>query len=169
MPKNDFKQLFVEELRDIYSAETQLVEALPKVIKAAENPELKNAVKSHLEETQHQVERLEQIFEIIGEEVGDETCEAMEGLIKECDEVIHRYPQSVVRDAALIAAAQRVEHYEIAVYGTLRTFAKQLDLEEIADLLNETLAEEGNANKKLTSIAEGGFFTAGVNQKAVKR
>lgn len=169
MSKNDFKQLFIEELRDIYSAETQLVKALPKVIKAAENPELKNAVKAHLGETEHQVERLQQIFEILGEDVGDETCEAMEGLLKECDEVVHRYPLSAVRDAALIAAAQRVEHYEIAVYGTLRTFAKQLDLEEIADLLDETLQEEGNANKKLTSIAEGELFTAGINQKAVKR
>lgn len=169
MPKNDFKNLFLDELKDIFSAENQIIEALPKVIKAAENPELKKALKHHLGETEHQAERLKKIFQLLNEEESEEKCEAMEGLIEECDETAHKYPNSPIRDAALIAACQRIEHYEIAVYGTLRTFAKQLDLEDIADLLQESLDEEGNANKKLTEIAEGGFFTTGINQQALKK
>lgn len=167
--KDQFFQLFVDELRDIYSAENQLLVALPKMAKSAFDEELRDAFLNHLEETKNQVQRLDKIFKQIQERPEGETCEAMQGLIKEGSEVDEKYEKSAIRDAALIAAAQRVEHYEMAVYGTLRTFANQLDYDEAADLLQETLNEEGNANKKLTKIAEGGIFTSGVNKKAAKK
>lgn len=167
MSREDFMDLFIDQLNDAYSAETQIVKALPKVIKAASSPDLKNAIESHLKETKNQVTRLEKVFKAIGEKIGNETCEAMEGLIFECDHVIQEYPASPLRDAAIIASAQRIEHYEIAVYGTLCTFAKELDLDDVQDLLGETLEEEKGADEKLTEIAEGGLLTAGVNQKAL--
>jgi len=163
------KKLFIDELQDIYSAEIQIVKALPKMINAVQYPELKEALTAHLEETKNQVTRLDRIFSKLGESAGSETCEAMKGLIEESDEYIKKYPESIIRDAALITAAQRIEHYEMAVYGALRTFAKELEYDDAADLLQETLDEEGNANNTLTGIAEGGFFTAGVNEKALKR
>lgn len=166
MKKDNLKDLFINELKDMYSAEQQIVQGLPDVIKAAQLPELKEALKNHLEETEHQVERLEEIFSTLGIEGGGETCEAMEGLIQECVEAINEHPKSPVRDAAIISKCQRIEHYEISAYGTLRTLAKELKMNEAVDLIKESLDEEANADKKLTKIAEGGFLTAGVNAKA---
>lgn len=167
--KTTFYRLFIDELRDIYNAENQLVKALPKLVKASSNKDLKAAFANHLEETKNQVVRLEKIFNKLNEKPEGETCEAMQGLIEEADEFSKKFDASATRDAAIIAAAQRVEHYEIAVYGTLRTFADELGHEDLAELLQETLDEEGNANKKLTSIAEGGVFKTGVNEEALKR
>jgi len=169
MSNQDFKTLFIDQLRDIYSAEMQLVEALPKMASAAKLPKLREAFSHHLQETKAQVSRLKKIFNELDVPVKGEMCEAMKGLIEEGEETIQKYSGTPVIDPALIAAAQRVEHYEIAVYGTLRAFAKELDLPGIADLLEESLKEEGNANKTLNAIAEGGFFTTGVNEKAMRR
>jgi ferritin-like metal-binding protein YciE len=169
MSQNAFYKLFLKEISDLYSAENQIVEALPKMIEAASTPELKEAFKNHLKETRNQVARLDNIFAQLNEEPSDETCEAMEGLIAEGNEMIEMEAPSVVRDAALIGAAQRIEHYEIAGYGVAKTFATQLELYDIAQLLKETLEEEGSADKKLTSIAEGGFFTAGINKLASEK
>lgn len=169
MSREDFMDLFIDQLNDAYSAETQIVKALPKMIKAASSEELKTAFESHLKETKNQVVRIEKVFKALGERIGNETCEAMEGLIFECDQCIQEYPPSPLRDAALIASAQKIEHYEIASYGTLCTFANELDLDDIQDILGESLEEEKSADEKLTSIAEGGLLTAGVNQRALKR
>lgn len=163
----EFNKLFLDELSDIYSAENQIVEALPNMISAASCKKLKDAFTHHLKETKNQVKRLERVFSLLNEEAEDISCEAMEGLIQEGAECVENYPPSAVRDAALIAAAQRIEHYEMAVYGTLRTFAKEMDLKEISKLLQESLDEEGAADKTLTGIAEGGLFSTGVNQKAI--
>lgn len=166
---NDFKKLFMCELGDIFSAEKQIVQSLPKMVAAAESPDLKEGIQTHWEESQAQVERLEKIFSLMGSTPPSDSCPAMEGLIKECDEVVQKFPMSLVRDAAIIAKLQRIEHYEIAVYGTLRTFAKQLELKsEIYDLLEDSLDEEGSADHLLTKLAEGGWFTSGINKKASK-
>ena len=148
------RDLYIGELRDLYSAEKQLTKALPKMAKAAKTPELKEAFESHLEETKNHVTRLEEIFEGLEEKPTGETCEAMEGLIKEGENYVTAKGDHGVIDAGLIAAAQRVEHYEIAGYGTARTLASHLGEENAAELLQETLDEEGAADKKLTGIAE---------------
>jgi len=166
MQLQSMNDLFVEQLRDLYSAETQLVEALPKLKSAASHDELQQAFGHHLEETRGHVDRLREIFEQLGTTPGGETCEAMEGLIKEGEEIVEAQGDSAVKDAALIAAAQRVEHYEIAAYGTARTFADQLDLGEAKDLLDQTLDEESSADKLLTKIATGGMMKTGVNERA---
>lgn len=168
MKKENLRNLFVSELKDILSAEHQIVKALPDVIAAAEDPDLKEAFKNHLKETKGQVVRLEKIFKLLGLKPQEVFCEAMHGLIEECSETIKEHEKSATRDAALISKAQRIEHYEISVYGTLRTFAKELGLKEEKVLLEETLAEEGAADKKLTKIAEGGLLTTGVNRKSLK-
>lgn len=155
MKAKGFQDLFELELKDIYSAEKQLTKALPKMAKAATNDELKEAFESHLEETNGQIERLDKIFkqlEISAARV--EKCKAMEGLIEEGEDIMEEGLEPDVLNAALICAAQRVEHYEIAAYGCARTFAQQLGHEDIAHLLQESLDEEGNADKKLTEIAE---------------
>ena len=169
MSREDFMDLFIDQLNDAYSAEVQIVKGLPKMIKASSSADLKAGLEQHLKETKNQVVRLEKIFKSLGEKIGNETCEAMEGLITECEQVIQEYPASPIRDAAIIAGAQKIEHYEIAAYGTLCTFAKELDLDDIQDLLGETLDEEKAADEKLTGVAEGGLLSAGVNQKALKR
>lgn len=162
---DNLKKLFIEELSDVYDAEQQIIKALPACIKAAESPELKEALQGHLEETEYQVTRLKEIFSLIKAKPIAEPCQAMQGLIKECKSFIQEFEESALRDAGMIAKLQRVEHYEISAYGTLRTFAKQLDLEEAVNLLEETLKEESGADKKLTKIAEGGLLTVGINQK----
>ena len=154
MKLNDLRDLYLEQLQDLYSAETQLVKALPKMAKAASNSELKQAFQSHLAETERQVQRLDQIFQGLGEKPGGHTCKAMEGLIKEGDEMLKMKGDPAAIDAGLIAAAQRVEHYEIAGYGCVRTYANQLGEQRGAKLLQQTLDEEGNADKLLTRIAE---------------
>jgi len=163
---NSLKDLFVEQLRDLYSAETQLVEALPKMASAASHDELQQAFEHHLDETRGHVDRLREIFGQLGTTPGSETCEAMKGLIAEGEEVVKAQGDSAVKDAALIAAAQRVEHYEIAGYGTVRTFADDLDLGDARDLLDQTLDEESSADKLLTKLATGGMLKAGLNERA---
>ena len=162
------RTLFLSELRDLYSAETQLLDALPKMAQAATNAELRAAFQEHLEETRGQVERLQRIFDSLGENPKGEHCDAMAGLIKEGEEVIQAQGDADVKDAALIAAAQRVEHYEIAGYGTVSTFADLLDLDKEKRLLQEILDEEAAADKKLTKIATGGLFTSGINKEALE-
>jgi len=142
------------QLGDLTSAEDQLIKALPKMAEAASNPELKSAFNTHLMETRQQRQRLDQAFCLMNREPTTETCEAMQGLIAEGQEVIDAEGDPEVKDAALIAAAQRVEHYEMAGYGCARTFARQLGHHDVAMLLQETLEEEGNADKILTHIAE---------------
>jgi ferritin-like metal-binding protein YciE len=148
------KDLFIEELRDLYSAEKQIVKALPKMKKAAHAEQLKAAFEEHLEQTKGHVARLEQIFEALGEKPTGKTCKAMEGLVEEGSEMIHEKAEPAVKDAGLIAAAQRVEHYEMAGYGTARTFAEHLKLNDAAKLLQETLDEEEATDEKLTTLAE---------------
>lgn len=166
MAINTMNDLFVDELRDLYSAENQLVTALPKMASAAHSETLKKAFQDHLTQTQGHVKRLNDIFTQLGMSPGGKTCKAMQGLIAEGNEAIQMMGDPDVKDAALIGAAQRVEHYEMAGYGVTRTFAKQLGQDKFADTLQKTLDEEGDADKKLTSIAEGGLFKRGVNDKA---
>jgi ferritin-like metal-binding protein YciE len=154
MEMESLKELYVDELKDLYSAEKQLVKALPRMAKNATNPELKQAFTDHLQETEGHVERLEQIFEMLGERAGGKKCKGMEGLIEEAKELLEEDAAEEVLDAGLISKAQHVEHYEIAGYGTVRTYARQLGLEDQAELLQETLDEEGKADELLTQIAE---------------
>jgi ferritin-like metal-binding protein YciE len=152
--ENDLHELFLEELADIYNAEQQLTKALPKMAKAAQSDELRQAFEEHLEETQNQITRLEQVFQSLGESMKRKTCKAMQGLIAEGSEVMEEQKGSSAIDAALICAAQKVEHYEIATYGTLCTWADQMGHEEALDLLKENIDEEEAADEKLTQIAE---------------
>jgi ferritin-like metal-binding protein YciE len=151
---NSLRDLLFEELRDLYSAETQLIDALPKMAEAATSRELKSAFKHHLEETRRQVSRLENVFQQMGEKSSGETCEAMKGLIREGEVLVKAEGDPDVRDAGLIGAAQRVEHYEMAGYGTARSLARRLGENQVAETLQQTLNEEAEADKKLTSIAE---------------
>jgi len=151
---DSLRDLLIEELRDLYNAETQLVDALPKMAEAASSHELKSAFEHHLEETRRHVSRLDSIFKQIDEKSSGETCEAMKGLVKEGEIFIKAEGDPDVRDAGLIGAAQRVEHYEMAGYGTVRALARRLGDNQMAEILQQTLNEEGEANKKLTSIAE---------------
>jgi len=154
MKLDTLKKLYVEELRDIYNAENQLIKALPKMAKGASSAELKQAFEDHLEQTKEHVERLDEIFGRLGEKPNGKTCKAMKGLIEEGSEMLEEDGEESVIDAGLIGAAQRVEHYEIAAYGTVRTFANLLGEEEAADLLQQTLDEEGETDKHLSELAE---------------
>lgn len=145
--------LFQHEIRDLYSAETQLTGALPKMAEKANDANLRDAFSNHLEQTKKQKERLEKIATLCKFDVKGETCEAMKGLIKEGKEMLEMDATEDVRDAGLIAAAQRVEHYEMAGYGTARAYAQELGLNEVADILQETLDEEEGANAKLNNLA----------------
>jgi ferritin-like metal-binding protein YciE len=145
--------LYLSELSDLYSAEKQIVKALPKMIEKTESAELRHALEDHLEETLGHVDRLEEVFEMHGESPQRQKCKGMEGILEEGDELVGKDAAAAVRDAAIIAAAQRVEHYEMAAYGTVRTWAQQLGHGKAAAVLQETLEEEGAADKKLTSIA----------------
>jgi ferritin-like metal-binding protein YciE len=163
---SNLQELFIHELRDLYSAEQQLVTALPKMAQQAHSTDLKDAFNHHLDQTRNHVSRLNEIFSNLGTTGSGEECEAMKGLIKEGEDIMKATGNADVKDAALIAAAQRVEHYEMAGYGTVRTYAEELGYNEAADLLQQTLDEEGKANKKLTSLAEGGLLSSGINKKA---
>ena len=154
MTKNSLLDLYVDELRDIYSAEKQLTKALPKMAKAANSKELRTGFSKHLEQTNGHVERLQQIFEALGERAGGKKCLGMEGLVAEGAEVMKDDFEGDVMDAALISAAQRVEHYEIAAYGTLCEFADLLGESEHASLLRETLDEEKQTDAKLSELSE---------------
>lgn len=147
------KELFVHELKDLYDAEHQLVEALPAMVKAASTSELSTAFKDHLSLTRTHIDRLEQVFQAFDEKPARETCAGMKGLIKEGQKVIEEDMSATVRDAALISAAQRVEHYEMAGYGTLRTFAHLLGESDAAMLLQQTLDEEEMTDKHLSQLA----------------
>jgi ferritin-like metal-binding protein YciE len=149
------KELFIDEIKDIYWAEKHLASALPKMIKGATSADLKQTITNHLEETKNHVTRLESAFASLGEKAVAKKCLAMEGLLKEATELLSDTDKgSEVRDVAIISAAQKVEHYEIASYGTLRTLAGTLGFTEVQDLLDETLAEEKNADSLLTQVAE---------------
>lgn len=155
MEIQNLNQLLAEEMRDLYDAEKRLVKALPKMIKAAISSDLKNAIEEHLEQTQNQVTRLERAFEMLGEKPRAKTCEAMKGLIEEGEETITSLQANdQFLDLALIAAAQKVEHYEMAGYGTLRAWADRLDLPEVSALFQQTFEEERNADRELTQISE---------------
>jgi len=147
------EDFFVDELKDVYNAEKQITKALPKMAKAASSEDLKNAFETHLAETEGQVARLEKIGKIIGKTLSGKKCKAMEGLMEEGKELMEEDAAPEVMDVALIAAAQKVEHYEMATYGCLKTYARLLGYEEIEELLQETLEEEGNADKTLTALA----------------
>jgi ferritin-like metal-binding protein YciE len=151
---NSFDDLLVEQLQDLYDAEQRLTKALPKMAEAAHSPGLKGAFNEHLRQTQGHVTRLEQVFRMVHQSPQAKTCEAMKGLIQEGQEAIDASGQADVKDAALIAAAQRVEHYEIAGYGCARTFAQRLGRRDAAQILQQTLDEEAATDKKLTSLAE---------------
>jgi ferritin-like metal-binding protein YciE len=154
MKENQLRELYVEELRDLYSAEKQLVKALPKMAKAATSSDLRSGFEEHLKQTKGHVSRLEQIFDSLDENPNGKTCKGMEGLIKEGSEMIEEDPEEEQLDAGLISAAQRVEHYEIAGYGCVRTYAQLLGDDEAMSLLDETLKEEKETDAKLTELAE---------------
>ena len=153
--------LFLHTLKDVYYAEKQILRALPKMAKAAESEELRQAFQTHRDETEGQIERLEQVFEALGKRAQGKTCEAIQGIIEEGKEIMEDFADSDALDAGLIAAGQAVEHYEISRYGTLRTWAQELGMQDAADLLEETLEEEKKTDKLLSELAE-----ARVNQKA---
>ena len=154
MKLDTLHKLYVEELRDIYNAENQLLKALPKMAKAASSEELKQAFEDHLGETKEHVDRLEEIFKGLDESPKGKTCKAMKGLVEEGSEILEEEGEESVLDAGIIAAAQKVEHYEIASYGTVRSWANLLGEEEAADLLQQTLDEEGEADKRLNELAQ---------------
>lgn len=161
------KELFVDELKDIYWAEKHLSKALVKMAKAATSEELRAALETHKEETDNQVARLDQVFEMIGEKASAKKCDAMEGLIKESESIVEDTEDgSITRDAGIISAAQKSEHYEIASYGTLRTLANTLGYSEAAQLLEETLAEEKKTDELLTQLAESAINTTAKTEKA---
>lgn len=154
MSMDSLKDLYIDELKDLYNAENQLLKALPKMAKKASAPELKRAFQEHLTQTEGHVNRLEKIFKGLGEKPSGKTCKAMKGLVEEGKEIIEEDGDDSVLDAALIGAAQKVEHYEIAGYGVARTFASLLGEEDAMESLQRTLNEEGETDKKLTQIAE---------------
>lgn len=151
---NNLHALFLDELADLQNAEQQLIKALPKMIEAAQSHELKSAIEAHLKETKTHAERLNQVAKSLGESLPQKPCPAMKGIIEEASQLVEEQKGKGSLDAAIIAAGQKVEHYEIASYGTVRAWAKQMGHREAADLLGETLSEEGAADEKLTEIAE---------------
>jgi ferritin-like metal-binding protein YciE len=152
--RESLQKLYVEQLRDLYSAEEQILEALPKMVKVTKHAELKRAFQEHYQQTEQQKQRLEKLGELLGEDLHGHKCKGMEGLLKEGDEMMKEFNDSDVLDAGLIAAAQRVEHYEMAGYGCARTYAHLLGLTDQAEVLQRTLDEEGDTDEKLTDLAE---------------
>jgi ferritin-like metal-binding protein YciE len=163
MKVNSLQELFVDELKDVYDAEHQIIKALPKLIKATSSPKLREGLEEHLEQTKGQVNRLEQIFEGLGEAAKAKKCDGIRGILEEGEKSISEGEKGAVLDAGIIAGAQRVEHYEMAAYGSLKTWAAQLGNKEAAKLLEETLSEEKAADEKLSKIAE-----SSVNAQALK-
>lgn len=161
MSLDSLEKLFLEELKDVYNAEKQITRALPRMAKAAESPQLQQAFIKHLKETEGQIQRLERIFKELGQAARGKKCKGMEGLIEEGKEKLEENSEPQVLDAALIASAQKVEHYEMAAYGCLRTYAELLGYSQAAQLLQQNLQEEEAADKKLTQLGE-----AGINQAA---
>jgi ferritin-like metal-binding protein YciE len=150
---NSIEKLLVEELKDLHSAETQITKALPKLAEAASSAELRGAFEHHLKETEGQLQRLDKVFKLLGETPKEKTCNGMKGILAEGSEMLHETESGDIRDAALISAAQRVEHYEMAAYGAVRDYAEKLKQPEVAKLLQETMDEEKAADKKLTEIS----------------
>jgi ferritin-like metal-binding protein YciE len=161
MENEDLQKLFVEQVKDLYDAEKQLVKALPKLAKAADSEELAEAIRHHLEETQGHVARLEEVFEQAGVTAKGKPCKGMRGLIEEGNEAVQDEDEGVMRDLAIIAGAQKVEHYEMSAYGTCRTLAERLNLGEAAQLLQQTEDEEKAADSKLTEVAMALYESAG--------
>lgn len=155
------EDLFLDTLKDVYNAEKQALRAYPRVVKAVQSDELKQALETHREETEMQIERLDKVFEMLGKPARGKTCEAMQGLVEEAKEILSDFKGSPALDAGVIATAQAMEHYEISRYGTLRTWATRLGLNDAAKLLEETLNEESRTDEKLTKLAE-----QAANQKA---
>lgn len=177
MAQNALFNVFVDLLKDLFDAENQIIENLPMVIKECSNPDLKNALSHHLDETKQQVQRLKRIFKMLNENPTGVTCKGMQSIFAEGDKLLKQNLPPAVKDAGIIVACQTVEHYEMAKYGSARTIAhhlsdagldERLDFDEIADLLQETLDEESAADEKLTDLAEGGFFKTGINEEAEK-
>lgn len=168
MKNNALNDLFIKELEAMFNSEHQIIESLPKLINLVSLPELKEALSKHLKETQNQVKRIEKIFSLLNISPVETTCKGMEGLIQEAEDLVENAPKSPSLDATIITAAQKIEHYEIASYGTLKSFSKQLGFDEITDLIQDTLDEEAAADKKLTKIAEGSMFSSGVNKEAAE-
>ncbi len=166
-PINNLEELYYDQLRDLYSAETQLVAALPDMVSNASNDELREAFSTHLVETKGHVVRLDELFADHGISRDGEECDAMRGLIKEAKKHIESTIRGEVRDAVLIASANRVEHYEMAAYGATKAFAEVLGFDKAVSLLDKTLQEEGNADKVITQIATGGMFSPGINVAAI--
>jgi ferritin-like metal-binding protein YciE len=154
MENNSLRELYIEELRDIYNAENQLVKALPKMVQAATSDQLRSGFEEHLEQTRKHVQRLDEIFADIGEKPSGKKCKGMQGLVSEGKEMIDEDMEGEAKDAALISAAQRVEHYEIAAYGTVRTYAEILGEQTAVELLEKTLQEEKDTDEKLTELAQ---------------
>jgi len=151
---DNLHELFVEQLRDLYDGEQQITEALPKLIEKANNPRLKNTLEEHLNVTRTQIKRLDEIFQALGEKPTGETCKGMKGVLKEGDDLVSKVKDPGIIDASIIASAQRVEHYEMAGYGTVRSFARLLGRQEFAELLDQTLGEEKEADAMLTQISD---------------
>jgi len=168
MKLDTLEDLLVEQLKDLYSTETQLSEALPKMADASSSNDLKKAFNEHYETTKRQLNRLEEVYSKLGLIHGKEASEPVSDMVKMGEELIRSEGNPIVKDAALIAAAQRVEHYEMAGYGSARTFARELGYKDVENLLQQTLNEEGTTDKKLTALAEGGLFGTGLNKQAPK-
>lgn len=169
MSCEEFTKIFLHELSDLYSAEQQIIEELPRMIQAASNPDLKEAFQEHLQETKVQLKRLEQIFVLLDVKPLKKVCTGIKGILKEGSDFITEFSKSASRDAALISAAQKVEHYEIASYGSAYSHADHLGINcEVKKLLEANLEEEKSANKKLTHLADGSFFSSGINKLACK-
>jgi ferritin-like metal-binding protein YciE len=160
------QDLLLEELSDVYSAETQITKALPKLMESASSEELKTALSSHLEETKGQLARLDKAFAVLKSKPQEKTCKAMQGLVAEAEELLGEGLAPEVLDIAIVAAAQKVEHYEIASYGTLHAYAEACGLDEVADLLRETLVEEKATDEKLTALASGSLNARAVEASA---
>ncbi len=166
----EFKNLFLEELKEIYSIEKQIAKALPELIASCETKKLAEVLTDHLKGTKEQIARLEKAFDSLEvSQTSSKKSEIMDLLLKECQKVTDRYPRSCMRDADLILRLQCIQHYEMAVYGTLRTFARVINQKESAQLFQKSLDEEKRLDKELSKIAEGGLFAEGVNQKASKK
>jgi ferritin-like metal-binding protein YciE len=168
MKPNSLQELYIEQLKDLYDAEHQIIKALPNMIDAATSTDLKDALSEHLEVTKTQATRLEQIFQSSGEKAKGTKCKGMQGVIQEGDDLVGDIKDEDVRDAAIIASAQRVEHYEMAGYGTARTYAKLLGDDDAGQLLQQTLDEEKDADKKLTTLAEDINVSASAGETAAR-
>ena len=165
MNQETLKELLVDQIRDLYDAEKQLVKALPKLAKAADSEELGNALRTHLAETQNHVARLEKVFKSIGAPVKGKPCKGMQGLVEEGGEAVQEKEEGPARDLAIVAGGQKVEHYEMSAYGTARALAEQLGLNEVVELLQETEDEEENADATLTQVAMELFDSSGETEE----